>query len=71
MATLHALALQMEAKKFPLKNDKEWTHRSTAVSLAVRALLDGQKLPPSTKNKHDRRGEITAAEFDEIEEELS
>ena len=72
-ASLHHLARQMEAKEFPVKSHREWTHRATAVSSAVRTLLDGKTPPPSVRKKQQRRGLITAEDYIEEtdNEELS
>ena len=66
LGSLHHLALQMEAKQFPVKHHREWTHRSTAVSSAVKTLLEGKNPPPSKK-----RGLVTADDYIETDEELS
>lgn len=69
MASLHGLSLEMESKRFSAPVNREWTHRSIAVSSAVRALIDGQKVPRKKASKYQTRGEITADEY--TDEELS
>ena len=69
-ASLHNLALQMDAKQFPVKSHREWTHRAIAVSAAVRTLLDGKNPPPLT-GLHKKRGLITADDYIGTDEELS
>ena len=62
-ASLHSLALEVEGKKFPSNGCHEWTHRSTAISRAVKILVDG-KIPPPLEGKHRKRGQI---KFDDVE----
>ena len=50
MASLHALSVELEAKKFPCAEEKLWEKRSTAVAVAVRTLIDGQHLAKRKKN---------------------
>ena len=70
LGSLHHLALQMEAKQFPVKSHREWTHRSTAVSSAVRTLLDG-KTPPRLTGKNKKRGEVDIDDLADFDEEES
>ena len=67
-ASLHHLARQMEAKEFPVKSHREWTHRAVAVSSAVKTLLDGKTPPPSARKKQQRRL-ITAEDYIETDDE--
>ena len=69
MTSLHSLALEMEAKKFPANGCREWTHRSTAISAAVKTLIDGKSPPPLT-GKYKKRGLVTADDYASIDEEL-
>ena len=69
-ASLHNLALQMDAKQFPVKSHREWTHRAIAVSAAVRTLLDGKNPPPLT-GKHKQRGIVDVEDLANFDEELS
>ena len=71
LASLHSLALEMEGKHFPAKSKREWVHRSTAVSSAVRTLIDGKKVPRARPSKYRNHMEITDDDFNEIDEELS
>ena len=58
-ASLHALALEVEQKKFPSKGCREWTHRATAISSAVRVLIDGKTPPPVlTRTGRPKKGEL-------------
>ena len=69
MASLHGLSLEMESKQFSAPVNREWTHRSIAVSSAVKVLIDGKKVPRKKSSKYQSRGEITADEY--TDEELS
>ena len=68
-ASLHSLALEVEAKKFPAKGSREWLARSLAISAAVKTLIDG-KTPPPLEGKHRKRGLITADDYTGTDEEL-
>lgn len=69
MGSLHHLSIEMEAKEFPKPSHREMTHRSAAVSSAVRVLLDG-KTPPPLEGKNKKRGETYFEDLDNIDEEL-
>lgn len=69
-ASLHALALEVEQKKFPSKGCREWTHRSTAISGAVRLLIAG-KTPPPLTGKHKKRGVRDVDALFKLDEEMS
>ena len=71
LASLHALALELESKEFPSRYTREWKHRSTAVSSAVRTLIDGKNAPRARPSKYRNRMEITADDYNETDEELS
>ena len=68
-ASLHSLALEVEQRKFPAKGCREWTHRATAISSAVRVLIDG-KNPPPLEGKNKKRGIVTADDYTGTDEEL-
>ena len=68
-ASLHSLALEVEQRKFPSKGCREWTHRTTAISSAVRVLIDG-KTPPPLEGKNKPRGIVTADDYTGPDEEL-
>lgn len=68
-ASLHSLALELEGKQFPANGCHEWTHRSTAISSAVKVLIDG-KTPPPLTGKNKKRGLITADDYTGTDEEL-
>ena len=68
-ASLHSLSLELEGKHFPAKGCHEWTHRSLAISSAVKTLIDG-KTPPPLEGKHRKRGLITADDYTGTDEEL-
>ena len=70
LGSLHHLSIQMEAKEFPRQNHREWTHRSAAISSAVRTLLDG-KTPPPLIGKHKKRGVVDAEDLTNFDEKLS
>ena len=70
LASLHSLSLQMEAKTFPALDNREWTHRSTAVSSAVRTLIDG-KTPPRLTGKNKPRGVANPDDLFALDEEES
>ena len=69
-ASLHSLALEVEGKRFPSQACREWTHRSTAISSAVRTLIDG-KTPPPLTGKHKKRGVIDVDAVHKSDEEMS
>lgn len=70
LASLHSLALEMECKHFPAKSHRELVHKSTAISSAVRILIDG-KTPPPLTGKHKPRGVIDPDELSALDEEKS
>ena len=51
MASFHAFSVELDAKHFPVTQEKLWNQRSTAVASAVRALLDAQHLNRKSKTE--------------------
>ena len=53
MASFHAFSVELDAKYFPVTQEKLWNQRSEAVASAVRALLDAQHLAKRKKNEEN------------------
>ena len=51
MASFHAFSVELDAKHFPVNQEKLWNQRSKAVAAAVRTLLDAQHLNLKSKTE--------------------
>ena len=51
MTSFHAFSVELNAKNFPVTQEKLWNQRSEAVAAAVRTLLDAQHLNLKSKTE--------------------